>query len=95
MAKLDNPVIDFGFRPKVKSRGDELVALWNLARANAENGPACPCHGIYSGRIDPDTIEAKLDKGVLTVHAHKRPEAKPRKIRVATADKALEPGESK
>jgi HSP20 family protein len=44
--------------------------------------------------IDPDTIEAMLDKGVLTVHAHKRPEAKPRKIVVATADKALEPGES-
>jgi HSP20 family protein len=45
--------------------------------------------------IDPDTIEAKLDKGVLTVHAHRRPEAKPRKILVATADKAEEPGESK
>ena len=55
MSKLENTVIDFGFRPKTKSRGDELVALWNLARANAENGPACPCHGIYAGRIDPDT----------------------------------------
>jgi len=32
--------------------------------------------------IDPDAIEATLDKGVLTVHAHKRPEAKPRKILV-------------
>jgi len=51
MSKLENTVIDFGFRPKTKSRGDELVALWNLARANAENGPACPCHGIYAGRI--------------------------------------------
>lgn|SRR5512140_1895406 len=45
--------------------------------------------------IDPGAIEAKLDKGVLAVHARKRPEAKPRKIVVATADKALEPGESK
>ena len=45
--------------------------------------------------IDADAIEARLDKGVLTVHADKRPEAKPRKILVATADKALEPGESK
>ncbi len=45
--------------------------------------------------IDPDAIEATLDKGVLTVLAHKRPEAKPRKILVATADKALEPGESR
>src|SRR3978361_44077 len=27
------------------------------------------------GRVDPNTIEAKLDKGVLVVHAQKRPEA--------------------
>jgi hypothetical protein len=60
MTKLGNPIIDFGFKPKVKSRGDELVRLWNLARANAENGPACPCHGVYSGRIDPDTIETNM-----------------------------------
>jgi HSP20 family molecular chaperone IbpA len=46
--------------------------------------------------IDPEAIEAKLDKGVLTVHAHKRAEAKPRKILVTTpANKAVEPGESK
>lgn len=45
--------------------------------------------------IDPDAIEAKLDKGVLTVHAHKRPEAKPRKIVVATPDNALRSGEAK
>ena len=45
--------------------------------------------------IDPDAIEAKLDKGVLAVNAHKRPEAKPRKILVATPDKALDSGESK
>ncbi|MGE0546120.1 MAG: Hsp20/alpha crystallin family protein [Kofleriaceae bacterium] len=30
--------------------------------------------------IDPNSIEAQLDKGVLTVVAHKRAEAKPRKI---------------
>jgi len=45
--------------------------------------------------IDPDAIEAKLDKGVLTVCAHKRPEAKPKKIVVSTANKALDTGESK
>jgi HSP20 family protein len=45
--------------------------------------------------IDPEAIEAKLDKGVLTVHAHKRAEAKPRKILVSTANKVLKPGESK
>jgi HSP20 family protein len=41
---------------------------------------------VYSYRVnlgdayDPDHIEADLDKGVLTVKAAKRPEAKPRKI---------------
>lgn len=34
--------------------------------------------------IDPNTIEAQLDKGVLSVRARKRPEAKPRKIPVIT-----------
>jgi HSP20 family protein len=44
--------------------------------------------------IDPNAIEAQLDKGVLTVRAHKRPEAKPKKIVVSTA-KGLSSGESK
>jgi HSP20 family protein len=41
---------------------------------------------VYSYRVtlgdayDADGIEAALDKGVLTVRASKRPEAKPRKI---------------
>src|ERR1041384_7919798 len=44
--------------------------------------------------IDPNQIDAQLDKGVLTVHAHKRPEAKPRKILVASAaQKTLDSGE--
>jgi HSP20 family protein len=44
--------------------------------------------------IDPDQIDAQLDKGVLTVHAHKRPEAKPRKILVAcAAQNTLDSGE--
>src|SRR4029078_3720640 len=44
--------------------------------------------------IDPNQIDAQLDKGVLTVHAHKRPEAKPRKILVAgAAQKTLNSGE--
>jgi hypothetical protein len=60
MTNLSKPIIDFGFRPKARSRADELVALWRLARSNAENGPACPCHGIVSGRIDPDAIETNM-----------------------------------
>ena len=44
--------------------------------------------------FDPDQIDAQLDKGVLTIQAHKRPEAKPRKILVAGgAEKALDSGE--
>jgi HSP20 family molecular chaperone IbpA len=44
--------------------------------------------------FDPNQIDAQLDKGVLTIQAHKRPEAKPRKILVAgVADKTLESGE--
>jgi HSP20 family protein len=45
--------------------------------------------------IDPDSIEAKLDKGVLAIRAHKRPEAKPRKILVNATSKALDTRESK
>ena len=44
--------------------------------------------------IDPDRIEADLDKGVLTVRAHKKPEAKPRKIQLkAASTKSLGTGD--
>jgi HSP20 family protein len=43
-----------------------------------------------------DKIEAELDKGVLTIKAEKRPEAKPRKIALNGVEaKSLESGESK
>lgn len=44
-----------------------------------------------------DTIEAELDKGVLTIKTEQRPEAKPRKIALkgVEATKSLERGESK
>lgn len=44
-----------------------------------------------------DTIEANLDKGVLTIKAEKRPEARPRKIALNGGDatRSLESGESK
>jgi HSP20 family protein len=38
--------------------------------------------------IDPDQIDAQLDKGVLTVHARKRPEVKPRKILIGGASES-------
>lgn len=37
--------------------------------------------------IDPEHIEADLDKGVLTVFAHRKPEAKPRKIALQAASR--------
>ena len=46
--------------------------------------------------IDPDHLEAELDKGVLTVRAHKKPEAKPRKIQLkAGSTKSLKSGDEK
>lgn len=45
--------------------------------------------------IDANTIQASLDKGVLAIRAHKRAEAKPRKIAVqmgSPAGKTLDAG---
>jgi HSP20 family molecular chaperone IbpA len=52
---------------------------------------------VYVGNeYDIDGIEADLDKGVLTLRAEKRPEAKPRKIALKGVEaKRLESGESK
>ena len=48
--------------------------------------------------IDPDAIEADLDKGVLTIKAARKPEARPRKIALksgaGTEQKRLEQGKS-
>lgn len=46
---------------------------------------------------DADKIEARLDKGVLTIKAEKRPEAMPKTIALkgVEAKKSLESGESK
>jgi len=45
--------------------------------------------------FDPEHIEADLDRGVLTIHAHKKPEAKPRKIALKgrSQQKSLDSGE--
>jgi HSP20 family protein len=50
---------------------------------------------VLGDAIDPAAIEARLDKGVLVVHARMRPEAKPRKIAVASGEKQLASGETK
>jgi HSP20 family protein len=45
--------------------------------------------------FDPDHIEGALDRGVLTVHAYKKPDAKPRKIALngASQQKSLDSGD--
>lgn len=45
--------------------------------------------------IDPSTLEATLTRGVLTLTAQKRPEAKPRKILVNALQKSLDAGAAK
>lgn len=50
---------------------------------------------VLGHTIDPDAIEARLDKGVLSVQTRKRPEAKPRRIQISTGDKVLGSGEPK
>ena len=39
---------------------DRLAELWRRARTVAENLPACPCHGIVAGVIDPDVMEHNM-----------------------------------
>src|SRR5262245_48300434 len=52
---------DWGFRPPQAGHHiDELVGLWRQARATAESMPACPCHGIISGVVDPDVMEHNM-----------------------------------
>lgn len=47
--------------------------------------------------FDPDHIDAELECGVLTVHAHKKPEAKPRRIALkrGAQQKSLGSGDDK
>jgi len=55
---MPDATIDFGFvAPPAPDRVDELLTLWQRARAVAENTPACPCHGIVAGVVDPDVME--------------------------------------
>lgn len=82
--------------PGVDSEDLELTLDNGTLAITGKRGAQTYRYSVALGNtIDPDAIEAKLDKGVLTVRAHKRPEAKPRKILLATPDKALKSGESK
>jgi hypothetical protein len=53
--------VNWGFRPTPPTdRVRELASLWQRARVAAESMPACPCHGIVSGVIDPDVMEHNM-----------------------------------
>lgn len=55
-----NTTLNFGFKTPSPAGGAELVALWQRVLFNAENAPACPCHGIVAGRLNPDAIETNM-----------------------------------
>jgi hypothetical protein len=58
---MTEQVIDWGFQPSQRgTRVEALAGLWRRARSVAENMPACPCHGIVSGVIDPDVMEHNM-----------------------------------
>jgi hypothetical protein len=58
-AIVTDPTASWGFVPRNRST-NELKDLWRRVLFNAENAPACPCHGIISGRLDPDAIETNM-----------------------------------
>ena len=83
--------------PGVESADVELMFAEGQLSIAGKRGERMYRYTVALGdAIDPDHIEAELDKGVLTVHAHKKPEAKPRKIQLrATSAKRLDRGEDK
>ncbi len=46
--------------PPAVADPDRLAELWRRARTVAETMPACPCHGVVAGVIDPDVMEHNM-----------------------------------
>jgi HSP20 family protein len=70
---------------------DLTMEAGNLSIAGKRGEQAYQYALALGNTIDVNNIEAQLDKGVLTVRAHKRPETKPRKIVVgAGSQRALD-----
>jgi hypothetical protein len=58
---MTNSVVEFAFQPPPALTDlGRLAELWQRARTVAENMPACPCHGIVAGVIDPDVMEHNM-----------------------------------
>jgi HSP20 family molecular chaperone IbpA len=84
MPGVDAPNLELTYEPgslAIVGRRDQRTYRYTVALGND---------------IDPDRIEADLDKGVLTIKAYKKPEAQPRRIALKGVDqKSLGSGESK
>jgi hypothetical protein len=59
---MTEPTIDWGFSPNPPAVAGtaELIGLWRRARTIAESMPACPCHGVVAGVVDPDVMEHNM-----------------------------------
>lgn len=56
---MNDQTASWGFGPRNRS-ASELRGLWRRVLFVAETAPACPCHGIVAGRLDPDAIETNM-----------------------------------
>lgn len=73
--------------PGVDPENVELVFEAGTLSICGRRGERAYRYTLHLGdAIDPDTIAAELDKGVLVVNARKRPELKPRKILLKGAE---------
>jgi HSP20 family protein len=94
----ENGVTIVADMPGVDSRDLDLTFERGTLTITGKRGERVQRFAVALGdTIDPDRIEAALDKGVLTIVAEKRPETKPRKIAIASgmSVKSLGDGESK
>jgi hypothetical protein len=60
---VNDQTINFGFKTPVVPASpveESLTDLWRRVLWAAENSPTCPCHGIVSGRLNPDAIETNM-----------------------------------
>lgn len=82
--------------PGVSPEDVELTFQEGVLAIAGKRGDRVYRHRVQLGdAYDPDRFEADLDKGVLTVQAYKRPEAKPRRISLKglTRQKSLDSGD--
>lgn len=82
--------------PGVDAQDLDLTLEAGTLTIAGQRGERVYRYGVALGNeYDASSVEAQLDKGVLTITAAKRPEAKPRKIALNGAgQKTLESGES-